>query len=149
MAIIRLVSGKGLSSSLIKIGTFSKWSHVDLMTRDGKLLGARMDGGVQIREAGYDVPFVEQAYVDVPLTASREEAVWRFALEQVGKGYDMSAILGIAFRRDWREDDKWFCSELVAAAFEAAGKPLLNTQEMRNRITPRDIALSPFVQYRI
>jgi uncharacterized protein YycO len=147
MAVIRLVSGKGISSNIIKLGTFSEWSHVDLVTPDYQFLGARIDGGVQVRKPGYDIPYKTQCFVDVPLNAAQEQRLWDFANAQVGKPYDWTAILGIAFRRDWREDDAWFCSELVAAAFEQAGRPLL--QGLLNRITPRDISISPYVVYGI
>src|SRR6478672_10407102 len=118
MAVIRLVSGKGISSGIIKLGTFSKWSHVDLVTPDGCYLGARLDGGVRARNPGYDGPNADVQFAHVAMTQAQEFDLWKFAYEQIGKPYDFSAILGIAFRRDWREDDAWFCSELVAAAFE-------------------------------
>jgi uncharacterized protein YycO len=144
MAVIRFVSGKGISSGIIKLGTFSKWSHVDLVTPEGFYLGARLDGGVQARAPGYDGPNADVEFANVWLPPSMEERLWGFVRAQIGKPYDFTAILGIAFRRDWREDDAWFCSELVAAAFEQAGKPLL--LGAANRITPRDISMSPYLQ---
>jgi hypothetical protein len=50
----------------------------------------------------------------------------QWALTQAGKPYDFSAICGIAFDRDWRGSRRWFCSELIAAALEVVGSPLLN-----------------------
>jgi uncharacterized protein YycO len=64
------------------------------------------------------------------------------ALTQAGKPYDFYAIGGIAFDRNWRDSHRWFCSELIAAAFEAAGSPLLNPSANVWRITPRDLLLS-------
>lgn len=145
MAVIRLVSGKGISSGIIKLGTFSKWSHVDLLTPDGAYLGARLDGGVLARNPGYDGRNDDVQFRHVSLSAAQEDRLWNFAYSQIGKPYDFSAILGIAFRRDWREDDAWFCSELVAAAFEHAGRPLLLGE--LNRITPRDISMSTWAEY--
>jgi hypothetical protein len=62
----------------------------------------------------------------------------RWALTQAGKPYDFSAICGIAFERDWHDSRRWFCSELIAAAFEVVGSPLLNPSANLWRITPRD-----------
>jgi len=59
-----------------------------------------------------------------------------------GKSYDFSAIGGIALDRNWRDSHRWFCSELIAAAFEAVGSPLLNPSANVWRITPRDLLLS-------
>ncbi len=66
-----------------------------------------------------------------------------FAHAQVGKPYDYTAIAGFLARRDWREDDSWFCSELQAAAFEAGRRPLLNPTISINRISPGLLELSP------
>jgi hypothetical protein len=43
-----------------------------------------------------------------------------FAMAQVGKPYDNTAIEAFVFGRDWRQDDAWFCSELAAACLEQA-----------------------------
>lgn len=44
-----------------------------------------------------------------------------------------------ALRRRWQDNDAWFCSELVAWAFEAGGRSLF--REHAWRITPRDLYL--------
>ena len=33
-------------------------------------------------------------------------------------------VAGIGLRRDWRDDSRWYCSELVAWAIEQGGTPL-------------------------
>jgi uncharacterized protein YycO len=54
----------------------------------------------------------------------------QWALTRAGKPYDISAICGIA------------CSELIAAAFEVVGSPLLlNPLANVWRITPPDLLL--------
>src|SRR6185437_992098 len=56
-----------------------------------------------------------------PLGVSKEVSgeqafeVYRYAYKQINKKYDHLAILAFVTNRDWREDDCWFCSELVAA----------------------------------
>jgi hypothetical protein len=83
------------------------------------LLGARSDGGVLIRPSNY-APFSRTQRVTLPATDEQTDAFHAFLQAQVGKKYDMTAIVAFAFDRDWREDDSWFCSELQAAALEAA-----------------------------
>jgi len=49
---VRFVDGKGFVSQFIKFWTWGEWSHVDIKTPRG-WLGARADGGVQIRKWDY------------------------------------------------------------------------------------------------
>ena len=70
------------------------------------------------------------------------DQAFKWALTQAGKSYDFSAIGGIVLDRNWRDSRRWFCSELIAAAFEAVGSPLLNPSANVWRITPRDLLLS-------
>lgn len=82
-------------------------------------------------------------------TAANIEHAYEWALTQVGKGYDYSAIAGIALDRNWRDLSRWFCSELVAMAFEQVGSPILSTRPSASvwRITPRDLLLSRALIY--
>lgn len=105
-------------------------------------LGARHADGVAIRPTNYEPFSLDDRFV-VETTPERKAVIIQFALAQVGKSYDLTALLGILAHRDWREDDSWFCSELVAAAFEAGDEPLLNPHAKLNRITPEQNYLSP------
>jgi uncharacterized protein YycO len=130
---------EGWGSRIIRWFTWSDYSHVDFVLWDGTLLGARTDGGVQVRKRDYKkFAAVKKYQVEAP------GDVIAFALSQVGKPYDRTGIVNFGLHRDWRAKDSWFCSELVAAAFESAGRPLL--QGDYRRITPRDLMLSPFLQ---
>lgn len=55
-------------------------------------------------------PVHEIRPLDVPAENELAADLWLQA--QVGKPYDWTALAGIFFRRDWSEDDSWFCSEL-------------------------------------
>lgn len=119
---------------LIRTATWSRISHVDFVLPDGRLLGARGSGGVAIREPG-EYSHCERFHVEAPAD------VLKLAASQIGKPYDWAGILGFATRQNWQSEDKWFCSELVAWAFQEAGFPLLRA-ERASRITPRDLLLS-------
>jgi len=69
-------------------------------------------------------------------------AIIAAACSQLGKLYDYTAILGLGFHRDWQEMDSWFCSELVAWAFDEAGLPLFR-REVLHRVTPQHLWMLP------
>lgn len=111
------------------------YTHVDLVGEDGRLLGARMDGGVIWRPPGY-AAFSEVKTVTLDVSAAQYEAFWIFAGLQVGKPYDTTAIALMALpalyvwqkgaqvaseSRSPTEEDSWFCSELAVAAMIAGG----------------------------
>lgn len=121
-------------------------SHVDIVLGDGRLLGARSDSvggmppGVQVRPANYET-FEKVERVVLRATAEQETRFLNFLQAQIGKPYDSTAILAFPLRRDWREPDSWFCSELAAAALEACGWFPSELSSPSNEITPRDLLL--------
>jgi len=138
MVTLQFSCSRSIAASAIRFGTWSWCSHVDLVLPDGSLLGA-IPGGVQIHR------LEEPARVERFRVAADEGAVVAAMQSQLGRPYDWDGILGWTFRRDWQEEDSWFCSELVAWAFQQAGNPLLRA-ECVHRITPRDLLLSPLLQ---
>jgi len=139
---VRFCTGSDFLSKAISFGERDGWpTHCEAVLPDGSMLGAHLDGGVEIRPAGYDkATLVRELIVDLP-TMSGMDVLWlSFLHNQVGKPYDITAIAGLALDRDWREDDSWFCSELVAAALEYSGyMPTLSSAN--NHISPRDLLL--------
>jgi uncharacterized protein YycO len=144
-ATLQLVTTDGFISWAIRRATFSEFSHVDYCFPDGRLLGAHIEDGVKIRPPDYE-KFTKQQRYSVDLSQPQYEKLEAFLLAQVGKPYDKAAIVNMLVQRNWREHDKWFCSELIAAAFEHAGKPLLNPNVKVYRISPRDLTLSPYLR---
>lgn len=135
---------RSITGILIRGVTWSEFSHVDVCTPDGKLLGAQIDG-VKARPAGYAAKSCRFLYLQTDkLTAEQEKKFWEFLDAQIGKPYDFGAIAGILIHRDWRNPNKWFCSELVAAAFEYAGVPLLRT-DFIDRVSPGQLLMSPYL----
>lgn len=127
----------GILSEIIRTFDHGWCSHVDAILPDNTLLGARSDGGVQIRPPNY-TKFTRTQIVSIPID---DKPFLEFLHAQVGKPYDSTAIFAFAFDRDWREDDSWFCSELQAAALEKVWfQHKLSTAA--NRITPSDLLLA-------
>lgn len=126
----------GLVSRAVRGFTWSRWSHVAMIDGYGAV-EALPGEGVTITET-QDILMRSRAFELVDLPCRDPIAVRAAAASQFGKPYDWSAVLGIALRRDWRQDDAWFCSELVAWAFEAAGEPLFREGTLR-RVTPEHL----------
>lgn len=135
-------------SAAIRFSTRSWASHAEFIDTTARVtLGARSVGGVKYRLCEKDhYSRIEQFVVD---KESDMLAAWSWASTQVGKPYDFSAVSGIALDRNWHDESKWFCSELVVAAFEAVGYPLLSTRPSASvyRYTPRDLLLSRNIMY--
>lgn len=127
-------------SAAIRYSTRSWASHAEFYnSEDNTTLGARPIGGVKIRYSKKD------RYSKIErFSAANITDAYKWAYTQRGKGYDYSAVGGIAVDRDWHDESKWFCSELVCAAFEKIGSPILSTRPSAQawRITPRDLLLS-------
>lgn len=124
-------------SAAIRFATRSWASHSEFVLSDGSTFGSHADGGVKWR------PYRANRYIRIArFIAPNIEDAYDWALTQGGKKYDFSAILGIALNRNWRSGDRWFCSELIAAAWEHTPIPLLNPAADVARITPRDLLLS-------
>lgn len=138
MVRIALFSSQSFYSQVIKLATWSRWNHVAFVLESGEVLGA-LSQGVCITPIDYAGTRVEFFDVDCP------NFNWDWLRAQLGKPYDWTAIAGLAMHRDWREDDSWFCSELLAAAFEHSDYPLLRADHL-NRITPRDISMSLLIK---
>ena len=139
MITLQFSTTRHISSYMIRAFTWSWASHVDFVLPDGKLLGAlATHNGVKVHSP-FEYSRSEQYIIDAP------DSVIDFAMTQVDKPYDWAGILGIVTRnRNWEDDNKWFCSELVAWSFKQAGCPLLN--ENSYRITPRDLLISPLLK---
>lgn len=123
-------------SAAIRLGTWSDWSHVAIIDGD-EVIEAVALAGVRRFPVVQAIARAKRAVV-VELPCLDPRAVIAAAASQIGKPYDYSAILGLGLRRDWQEDDAWFCSELVAWAFQQAGLPLFRAECLR-RVTPQHL----------
>lgn len=132
---------------MIRFFTWSDISHVDLILPvTGQLLGAHLTCGVHVRQPAY-AKFTRIITAEVEDSAEIAGKVKDLAMQECGKPYDRGAICNFFLHRNWRSQDKWFCSELIAWVFEKAGMPLLNPQNIpQNRITPRDLLLAQKVR---
>lgn len=100
--------------------TWSAWAHVAIVDGDHVIDAMKGEGVRRRTRASFDAAFPGQVVVDV---ACQDDAAGiAFALAQMGKGYDSSALWGFLLPgRRWDDAESWFCSELAAAALRAAG----------------------------
>jgi uncharacterized protein YycO len=151
--VIRPSTGGSIVSKLIRIDTWSCWSHVDTVIPaghpmfpdcpDGGLLGAQKDG-VKVRPWNYDPKSKFEYLQTKSMSALQESLYYAYLKSQLGKPYDTKWIFGYALHRDWRNPDSWGCSDLVMAAFEMSGYYILRPEAL-DRTSPRDIVISPLL----
>jgi hypothetical protein len=107
MVKVRFSSRGTISSWLIRFFTWSKWSHVEFVLPDGRLLGSRFFGGIKIRESLTKFRPCE----DIILPTGQN---WQsVAMRYVGCGYDYG-IFGLPFRLILGDLNRFTCSEYVA-----------------------------------
>jgi hypothetical protein len=112
-------TGDSRISTLIRWKTDSEISHVDVVTPEGKLLGAHIEGGVQVREPDY-MQFKLRIQVSIVVTDQQYAAFFAFVNSMVGRSYDSAGIVGIALGENICAPGEVFCSELQTRGIEAA-----------------------------
>ena len=142
---VLLFSGDGLISKLIKWQTRSIFSHVGVLTDDGKVLEAIEGSGVRIRDwAEEDKRNTVQFTVD-GLGQEGWEKTIAFMKAQIGKKYDWWAIIRFVSRRYMPDNDHWFCSELVFTAVREGGVHLLR-RIRPSEVSPGGLSTSPLLR---
>ena len=141
---ILLYRGTSTIDRLIQWQTRSPYSHAAIWLPSCSVVESANGIGVRHRVACTD-----DATADVFEVPSATAAQWMRAIDfctaEIGCKYDWIGIARFLTRKPGGDPDKWFCSELVAAAFEFAGVPLLERIEPW-AISPGLIAISPLLR---
>jgi len=90
-------------------------------------------------------PGTEFTIFSVQVTEEQKQKIEEFLFDQLGKEYDFKGIFGFASYSDVQDMNKWFCSELVFAAFKYAGINLLRDIPAY-KVSPRLFLLSPLLK---
>lgn len=118
----------------IQLWTKSWVTHVDFVLPDGRLLGAT-PLGVRVRR--WTPPLHYERYT----FRANPDVVLGFAKAQLGHPYDYRGDLAFVLKlRGLRDENAWFCSELVEAAALADGVDL--SGRVPQRTSPRDLKTS-------
>lgn len=147
------------ASRFIRYATFSAVSHALLYAGNGRVIEAVGEG---VRDTSLAEAIKEDilavAYRHKQMTPTAAETILRFARSQVGKSYDYSGaaaaglhnntglcvallgVIGCSVARGirWEQPDRFFCSELVLAAYKAAGLYVVDGNP--SNAAPDDIA---------
>ena len=151
---LSMMFNKNWSSALIRRSTHSPFSHVDMVMKDGSLLGASYSPdapfihgnpkGVASRPIDYQKFAYRRQMI---LETERADDIRRIWATQLGKKYDSGAVYNFADdrfpgHRDWRLTDSWFCSEGIMWSMEVGHfwGPR-RTPWPKNRVSPTDILM--------
>lgn len=140
---VLLFRGRGILSSLIRWQTRSAYSHAALHLGSGRIIESWQGAGVRVASLN-DWSNVTQFRVR-GMTGEQWKRALRFADYEIGAGYDYLGVIRFVSRRRLPLNERWFCSELVFAALEAAGVRLLERTEAAE-VSPGMLALSPLLE---
>ena len=136
-----------LGSLIIRMVTWSAYSHVDFILDEERVLGATAPNGVNVEPIRNRLAKASKAVVmeinDVDLDKAKE-----FAIAQLGKKYDWTNIIGIYLHRDWQDSDSWSCAELIAAILKHSGVQLFDIK-FYHRVTPQHLLMLNYKKERI
>lgn len=150
------------ASGVIRRLTHSRFSHIDIILPGEGLLGVSgkdnsiLDpGGVVIRK------FEAWPYKAPPKVAkliTTDEVVRKsieWARSQLGKPFDNNALYHFLrdraglppVDRDWRDPDRWFCSEFAIRAAEVGGLFSYPLIVVKDTVSPQDtlLAFNPYM----
>ena len=147
MVVLVFSKKQAIVSRLICFWTWGDWSHVDFELPTGftlldgtvlskpQLLGARLFGGVQVRE--YDPNRTYERWETVLPDEVLEEARYH-----IGAKFRLIAVIGHLFRIDLSDHTKVdYCAEFISWICELAGTLVCRSTE-HFKITPWDIYIS-------
>lgn len=137
MEVIRIgfVGSLAPAHVVIQTATFSPWAHCWALMDNGKILDATKRYGVKLREYqnyGYGAWREDYHLLSTTTRLQRQEFAG-LLMAEIGKPYDSDWILGYPVNRNWQDDDKWSCSELLAA--KAAKVGIIHHLKL-HRVTP-------------
>lgn len=116
---IAFYKGRGnLFDKLIRIWTFSKYSHVELVVDDIWYTSSPRDNGVVAR----GIKFNPGNWDLFEINLKQNTAAIDFINEQMGKRYDwLGILLSQIIKLNIHAPNRWFCSEIVHRALLRGG----------------------------
>lgn len=99
-------------SILIRLVTWSHWSHVGIVDGDKVIEASGKHGVIETPLAEFKARYDKWELAEAPVL-NKEQAIAE-ARTYLGKSYDWWAIFGMWLRTGWDHKDRWVCSELYA-----------------------------------
>lgn len=128
-------------SSVVRWFTRSNYSHAAVEIRPGVVIESWQGRGVQ------EVKLRDRKTIDeyeVEITEDQMFRIEAFLRSHLGDRYDYLGIVGFVIRMPLGSKDRWFCSELVFAAFQFAGIDLL-LRVNATAVSPALLSMSPLL----
>jgi uncharacterized protein YycO len=152
-AFVLASKGISLTSRLIRWWQWGfPYTHVAYVfnlenQEDPYVIEAWWDG---VREGYFSevhTPGTEYSVYSVEVSGEQKDKIETFLFSQIHKPYDWLGILGFPLR-NWKleSENRWFCSELVFAAFKQAGIELLKNTHP-SEVSPRLFLKSPLLKF--
>lgn len=135
-----------LGSVALRTFMWSPWSHCGVIDGNWVIQATSNHGVIATPLEAFKADASEWAIVEFDADA---ETVITAIRSQIGKPYDWAGCAGIAFHRNWQDEDAWFCSELVVWALEQGGCKLFRLKA--RRITPQHLWMveRPLVEWKL
>lgn len=135
--VLRFTKSSTWDSRLVRWYTGFWASHVEILwdLEHDLYVGSEITRGVDFYNSSEELEWCEYCFVRV--TEKQERIFNEFVLSKIGHDYDILALIGNMFKRNWQSSSDFFCSELIAEGLDEAGVTLIDKRN--NRITPEDI----------
>ena len=136
---VLLCTTNKIGSRINRAVTWSRWSHAAIIDGDEIIEAVwpreRVSSLIHALENASAM-----AVIDIPV--ADEAGAIAAARSQVGKPYDLLGVIGLGIKRNWQDDDAWWCSELIPWAAQQGGTELFRPEALR-RITPEHLWMLP------
>ena len=141
--------GKSFTSKVIKRVTKGEYSHTAIILEDGRIIEA-WQGCNKVRvisdlSEGHS-PGTPVDIYNVSMNSAQKKRFTEFVEAQIGKKYDYKGLVGFYFNSGVQNEDKWFCSELFAAACIYAEAYILHNL-LPYQTSPHLASVSPKTHY--
>lgn len=113
-------------SKLIRLYTWSDWSHVGVIDGDYVIEAIGNKGVERTRINAFKKRYDETCIRYIPGNINKARAL-------LGKEFDQKGLWGGLLHLRVQDPDKWFCSELVAHASDAIGS------EFAHKVSPENL----------
>lgn len=141
---ILLFTGGDPIASLVRWQTRSQYSHAALLIPGtNTVIESFPFVGVRKRELSSNDWTRIHAFAVPDMTAKQWQGSIQWAEAQLGSGYDWRNVLRFVSRLPGRDNQRWFCSELVHEAIAKTYRSLL--QKPSCYVDPGELATSPLV----
>lgn len=93
-------------------------SHVEALSRDGAhYIGAHIDGGVRLREIGYDLATTrDELILDLCTSQDQDRLFHDYTESKLGEPYDWSSIVDYIMPVNWHQYNHVICSAFMTLA---------------------------------